>query len=112
MKSKRHKLQHARRRRYTSKAPPDWPADLPPPRTDALPDLRPGADIGNVVLTWHGRQFIVPFRVPGDGARRARSDQVAAEFDGHWLTMSLRAALLALAKMPGRTMTRRERAAC
>ena len=101
------------RRRAVSKAPPDWPDDLPAPRTDDPPDLIPGADIGAVTLDWYGQRYSIPLRVPGtvNGRRsRPRSDHVAAQIGGEWLVMSLRAALLALGDMAPRVMTRKERA--
>lgn len=79
-------------------------------RDEPLPDLRPGAPIGGVVLTFYGRQYVLDFKVPGDTAqRRPRSDQLAVEIDGEWRRMSLRSALLELDQMVPRVMTRRER---
>jgi hypothetical protein len=79
-------------------------------RDEPLPDLRPGAPIGVVVLTYYGRQYVLEFKVPGDThQRRARSDQIAVEIDGEWRRMSLRSALLELDRMVPRLMTRRER---
>lgn len=80
-------------------------------REEPLQDLRPGAPIGGVVLTFYGRQYVLDFRVPGDThQRRSRSDQLAVEIDGERRRMSLRAALIELDKMVPRVMSRRERA--
>lgn len=99
---------YARSRR--SKAPPDWPDDLPPPRVDEPPDPKPGDEIGHIELNWYGTLHKIPLRVPGDsGARRARSDQVAALIDGQWFRLSLRAAALELAASAPRVLPRRYR---
>lgn len=98
------------RTRYPARRGPRGGHDRSMVRQEPLPDLRAGAPVGEVVLTWYGRRCSLEFRVPGDvGQRRPRSDQVAVEVDGEWCRMSLRAALLELERMAPRVATRRER---
>lgn len=109
MKSRRSIHRHARHR---GKPPIGWPQEDTEPPREPTPDLRPGADIGDVVLRWHGQTYTMRFRVPGDATkRRARSDQIAADVGDDWRLMSLRAALLELERSVPRTLSRKERAA-
>lgn len=81
------------------------------PRPEAPADPKPGAYAGRIIAELYGKRFEVELRVPGDeGQRRARSDHLAAEIDGEWRRVSLRAALLELDRMVPRVMSRKERA--
>ena len=67
------------------------------PARDAPPaEILAGYPRGRVTIELDGQVYEVPLRQPGcDGMRRPRSDTLAAQVDGRWLVLSLRAAALA-----------------
>ena len=93
-------MKHYGRRRQ----PKERPAREVPPAEIPAGFLR-----GLITIDLDGRVYEVPLRQPGcDGVRRPRSDTLAAQVDGQWLVMSLRAAALAVVAQVPRQLSRAE----
>ena len=93
-------MKHYGRRRQAK----DRPAREAPPA-----EMQAGFLRGRMVLELDGRIYETELRQPGcAGARRPRSDTLAAHVDGQWLVMSLRAAALAVVNRVPRQLSRAE----